>query len=62
MGEGWREREGEEGMVFKVTILHYKAVLGLQQPWLINEMNFCMKHAPGAGSITQLLNLQSNDP
>ena len=32
---------------------HCKAVLGRGQPRQMNEMNFVMNHAPGAGSIAQ---------
>ena len=45
--------------MFEPTILHCKAILdrGLLQ---LNEMNFVMKHAPGAGSIAQPVDLQSS--
>ena len=36
-------------MVFWVTMLLWKAILGWGEPE--NEINFGMNHAPGAGSI-----------
>ena len=40
-------------------ILHCKVILGLGQPGL-NEMNFLMNHAPGAGLITPPVDQQSS--
>ena len=33
-------------------MLYYRAVLGREQP-LVNEINFGMNHAPGAGSMAE---------
>ena len=42
---------------------HDSVLLGFTRPgtaW-VNEMNFEMNHAPGAGSITQSVDLQSSE-
>ena len=39
--------------------LHIKAILGLGELFVANEMNFGMNHATDAGSIALLVDLQS---
>ena len=43
-------------MVFQITMLHFKAILGRA-----NEMSFVMNHAPGAGLIARAVDLQSSE-